>query len=440
MEVGAEQEQDGTESSKPETHDPQDPAASGRQVASDPSQIPESQDLEPASKDPIKIQSTQADTRNFRRFLAGLFGIRVEGISGEIDGLPPADVIPSYLVAERSDTNVDPAPEELSEVAQSSSRPESKDAEAEPAGRPNELIPELGDWDDALARMSWVATDEDRTRQALSSLITRARDRFGVMTSGARRLASRALDYLLVHKGWTASALALIAVAVISIYLLSVARDSSSSRNGSVREMDPRNPPAIETRASSVDRQGTPTSDPEEGAPVLGTNFAGAYILSVEHISPNRSMLQLRVPAGLEGTYRAVVTARIGLDFECTSLRQYSDLLFCLGPLLPETSRINLRIFRIDELDGSSELVFETNYTTGETIPTATPSPVFPFYGGAFIWPDRFDQIEIRNKQQSSMVLAPLSALLSAVLLLTQRMLTKGEHRFARRLRHHEVK
>ena len=100
-------------------------------------------------------------------------------------------------------------------------------------------------------------------------------------------------------------------------------------------------------------------------------------------------MLLIFVPAGVEGAYRAIVTASEGVEYQCVILLQYTDRLYCIGPSLPEASEINIRIFRIDEVDGSQTLVFETNYTTGEFAPLATPSPAVPTYGGSFIWPDR---------------------------------------------------
>ena len=74
-------------------------------------------------------------------------------------------------------------------------------------------------------------------------------------------------------------------------------------------------------------------------------------------------MLQIFVPAEVEGTYQAAVAASEGLEYECAILHHYTDRLYCIGPRLPGESQINLRVFKLDEVEGSQRLVFETNYT-----------------------------------------------------------------------------
>ncbi len=115
----------------------------------------------------------------------------------------------------------------------------------------------------------------------------------------------------------------------------------------------------------------------QDEARTLGTDFAFAYASSMEHLSADSSMFQIIVPAGVEGTYIAVVTASEVVEYRCIILQPYTDRLHCIGPPLPEASQISLRIFKIDELYGTQILVFETNYTTGEIAALATPSPTY---------------------------------------------------------------
>jgi hypothetical protein len=143
--------------------------------------------------------------------------------------------------------------------------------------------------------------------------------------------------------------------------------------------MIPRNPLAIARNQNALgstplNAAGLFTQD-ETRPP--GTDFAGAYVSSVEHLSADSSMFQIIVPAGVEGTYQAVVSQSEGVEYQCLILHHYTDRLHCVGPTLLEASQLNIRIFRIDELDGSRILVFETNYTTAEIAFLATPSPTF---------------------------------------------------------------
>ena len=421
MQAGTDHEHAEAESPDPETQEPQPAAASGRITESEPG--------------PIKIQSAQADTKTFRRFLAGLFGAEVEGISGEIEGSSPAKETSSDSGTEHS-THVTAPGEPVSEIhteeVQPTSNPRRESVNAEAVSWPRKPPPEDEDWDYPLFRTTWAGTDNVETHLAASSTIVRARVVFSERISGVRQLARRMMDSLQVQRRWVIFAMVLLFVAAIPIAFLSVADGDLSSLVRFVSEIIPRNGPAGAGNANSVGRQETPTHDPNDGTRTPGTDFAGAYILSVEHLSADSSMLKIRVPAGVEGSYQAVVTVSDVLEYKCTFLSHYTDRLYCIGPLLPAMREINIRIFGIDEVDGSQNLVFETNYTTGEFGPLATPSPVFPIYGGAFTWPDRFDQVEIRNKQQSSTILAPLSALLSVALLLMYRMLSQGEHRLNR--------
>ena len=284
-----------------------------------------------------------------------------------------------------------------------------------------------------LSRKTWTATVGATSRLAALSPKRRSKVQSGEPTAGVRQVARRMVESLQTQKRWVTPAMVLLVVAAVPITFLTLANGDLGVLAGFAREIIPRNPPAGEGDANAFGRQETPTDEPNaegrftlDGTP--GTDFTGAYVSNVEHLSASNSLLQVIVPAGVDGTYLAVMTASEEVEYECVILLQYSDRLYCIGPLLPDASQINIRIFRIDELNGSQHLVFQTNYTTGEFAPLATPSPAFPVYGGAFIWPDRFDGVEIRKEQQSSAMLAPLSALLGGVLILLYRGQRYREH------------
>jgi len=290
-----------------------------------------------------------------------------------------------------------------------------------------------------LSRKTWRATVGATSRLAALSPMRRSQVQSGEPTAGVRQVARRIVESLQAQKRWVASAMVLLVVAAVPISFLTLADGDLGVLAGFAREIIPLNPPAGEGDPNAFGRQETPTDEPNaegrftlDGTP--GTDFTGAYVSNVEHLSANNSLLQINVPAGVDGTYLAVVTASEEVEYECVILLQYSDRMYCIGPLLPDASQINIRIFRIDEIEGSQYLVFETNYTTGEFAPLATPSPAFPVYGGAFIWPDRFDGVEIRKEQQSSAMLAPLSALLGVVLILIYRVQAHREHPLNHRL------
>ena len=292
-----------------------------------------------------------------------------------------------------------------------------------------------------LSRKTWTATVGATSRLAAMSPKRRSQVQSGKQTSGVRQVARRIVESLQARKRWVTSAMVVLLVAAVPVAFLTLADGDLGVLAGFAREIIPRNPPAVEGDANTFGRQETPTVEPNaagrftlNGTRTPGTDFAGAYVSNVERLSADTSMLQIYVPAGVEGTYQAVVTASEDMEYQCVILLQYSDRLYCVGPSLPEASQINFRIFRIDDVDGSQHLVFETNYTTDEFAPLATPSPVLPIYGGAFTWPDRFDKVEIRKEHQSSAMLAPLSALLGVVLLLMYRTLWQREHRLNRRL------
>ena len=377
---------------------------------------------EPTRQDPIKIQSAQADTQSYRRFLAGLFGAMVEGISGESEGPSPAG-------ATSSDTGgVQPA-----------SEPGHESVNTEGTGYPRKPPPFDAARDYTVDRKIWAATLTGTTRQESSSPNVLARVLSSQGISRVHQLSIRLMDSLQRQRRWVISAMVLLFVALISITFLTITDGGLSSLARLAREIIPRNPPVLEGNANTFGLQEAPSEEPNDAGLFAadstrtpGTDFAGAYVLSVEHVSTDSSMLRIRVPAGVEGTYKAVVTVSERLEYECVFLHHSTDSLYCVGPLLPEASKINLRIFKIDEADGSQNLVFETNYSIGKFAPQATPSPVFPIYGGAFTWPDRFNGVEIRKEHQNSAILAPLSALLSLALLLIYRRLSRGEHRLNR--------
>ena len=292
-----------------------------------------------------------------------------------------------------------------------------------------------------LSRKTWAATVTATSRLTALSPELRAQVLSGARISGLRRVARGTVALLQARRKWVTSAMVVLFVAAIPTAFLTAADGDLDSLARFAAEIIPRSSPAREGDPNSFSRQETPTDDPDatglftmDEARTPGTDFSGAYVSRVEHLSADSSMIQIFVPAGVEGTYRAVVTASEGQEYECVILPQFTDQLYCIGPPLPEASKINLQIFKIDEVEGFQSLVFETNYTTGEFAPLATPSPALPTYGGAFIWPDRFDRVEIRKEQQSSARLSPPSALLGVVLLLMYRMLSRREHRLNRRL------
>ena len=79
------------------------------------------------------------------------------------------------------------------------------------------------------------------------------------------------------------------------------------------------------------------------------------------------------------------------------------------------------------EADGSSILVFGTDYYVFETLPVAAATPgAGGTYGGAFTWADRFNDRERQRERQNSTQLWPPS-LLIALLALGLRMLTQRD-------------
>ena len=292
-----------------------------------------------------------------------------------------------------------------------------------------------------LSWKTWTATVSATLRLAALSLKLRAQVLIGEGISGLRRVGMGTVELLQVRRKWVTFAMVLLFVAAIPIALLTAADSDLNSLARFAAEIISRNPPAREGNPNTFGRQDTSTEDTDatglftiDEARTPGTDFSGAYVSRVEHLSADSSMIQIFVPAGVEGTYLAVVTASEGQEYECVILPQFTDQLYCIGPLLPQASQINVQILKINEVDGSQSLVFETNYTTGEFAPLPTPAPVLPTYGGAFIRPDRFDRVEIRKEQQSSAMLAPPSALIGVVLLLMYRMPSQREHRLNHRL------
>ena len=269
-----------------------------------------------------------------------------------------------------------------------------------------------------LSRKTWTATVGATTRLAAWSPKLRAQVLSGERILGLRRIAGGAVKLLQVRRKWVSSAMVLLFVAAIPIAFLTAAGGDLDSLARFAAEIISRNPPAREGNPNTFGRQETPTDNPNaaggftlDGTRAPGSDFTGAYVVGVEHLSADSSLLQIFVPAGVEGTYRAVVNASEGVEYQCVILPQFKDRLYCIGPSLPGTSQINIQIFRIDEVDGSESLVFETNYTTGEFAPLATPSPNFGPYGIGFVWPDRFNEAEVEREYASSSVLAPASAL-----------------------------
>ena len=292
-----------------------------------------------------------------------------------------------------------------------------------------------------LSRKAWAATVRASSRLTALSPNLRAEVLTRARALDVRQVVNWMLEFLQTRRRWVTSAMVLAFLAVVPIAILKGADVDLSSLFSFSREIISRNPAVVDGDHPTSGRQDSPGDDPNasgrlnsEGPRSPGTDFAGAYVSHVEHLSADSSMLQIVVPAGVEGTYKAIVTGSEPLEFQCVILHHYTDRLYCVGARLPDGSEINLRIFRIDEVEGSQTLVFETNYTTGELTPPAAPSPVVPTYGGAFTWPDRFDQVEVRKEQQSSARLSPPSALIGVVLLLLYCRLTQREHRQRARL------
>ena len=235
-----------------------------------------------------------------------------------------------------------------------------------------------------LSRKTWTATVGATTRLAALSPKLRAQVLSGMRISGVRQVARRMVESLQEQRRWVTSAMVLLFVAAVPIAILTMADGDLNSLARFAAEIIPRNPPAREANPNTFGRQETPTDDPNaaggftlDEARTPGTDFAGAYVVGVEHLSADSSLLQIFVPAGVEGTYKAIVSASEGVEYQCVILHPYTDRLHCFGPRLPEESQINVQIFKIDEVDGSQNLVFETNYTTGEFDSLATPSPDF---------------------------------------------------------------
>ena len=256
-----------------------------------------------------------------------------------------------------------------------------------------------------------------------------------------RQFAERTLESIKSRRRWQIILIVLLLLAAVPIALQVATGGGLNSLAGLARGIVSGNLSAVERDPNVFGRQQSPTDEANaaglftlEDNRTPGTDFSGAYVFGLEHLSANSSMLQIFVPAGVEGPYLAIVSASEGFEYKCVILHHYTDRLHCIGPSLPEASQVNLQIFKIDEADGSQILVFETNYTTGEFTPLPAPTPAFPVYGGAFIWPDRFDRVEILKEQQSSWILSPLSALLGILLLLVYRILSQREDRLNRRL------
>ncbi len=151
------------------------------------------------------------------------------------------------------------------------------------------------------------------------------------------------------------------------------------------------------------------------GAGILGTDFAGAYVLEVRHLSSTRTMFRIRVPLGVEGGYQALVKMSQESEFQCVVLKDRADELFCIGPRL-SIGRAEISVFHLNAPGESPTLVFEVSYFIAED--TVRPGPAFPVpvptvapYGAGFSWPDRFNEAEVDREAASNSVLAPASAL-----------------------------
>ena len=233
------------------------------------------------------------------------------------------------------------------------------------------------------------------------------------------------MESLIVQRRWAAFAIATALVAAGLIAILRVANVDLNSLTDIISGIIPRSPSGTGRDPELLNGQAASTtgSNPidlsiEDGPKIPGTDFRGAYVSGVEYLSNGSSMLEIIVPAGVEGDYTAVVAASESLEFQCVILHHYTDRLYCIGERLQEGTQVNVRIFRIDEGRGSQDMVFEANYTIGEFVPPpqSTPAAFVP-YGGGFIWPDRFDDIERQREQESARFLWPLSTISSAAAL-----------------------
>lgn len=267
-----------------------------------------------------------------------------------------------------------------------------------------------------ISRKTRTAAILATTRLAALSPTLRAEEfpREGFL--GMRRFARRAAQSLRMQSPWVTAAVALIFIAVASIGFLMVANVDLRSLTGSSGDISPPSPTGGESESSGgqeVEASSNSGLFAGEDIYAPGADFRGAYVSGVEHLSNDSSMLEIYVPAGVEGDYHAVVTASEGLEFQCVILHHYTDRLYCIGARLLDGSQVNVRIFKIEEGQASQYLVFETDYTIGETVPPPQPTqPAFVPYGGGFTWPDRFDDIERQREQESTSFLWPLSMIM----------------------------
>ena len=113
------------------------------------------------------------------------------------------------------------------------------------------------------------------------------------------------------------SAMVLVLVVAVPIAFVTLADGDLDSLARFAREIIRNNPPTIAGNAYTFGRQPPNASGQftQNETHTPGTDFTGAYISSVEHLSADSSMFQTIVPEGVEGTYQAVVTASEGVEY-----------------------------------------------------------------------------------------------------------------------------
>lgn len=127
----------------------------------------------------------------------------------------------------------------------------------------------------------------------------------------------------------------------------------------------------------------TPTRTPSPtSSSTLGPDFSGASLLGISLLDGGRLMVSVTVPGGVLGDFRAVVQGRA---FECLTLADYPNRLYCIGPQPNSRADALIRIIPAALLEPVFEAVFAI--PPGQPAPGqedgAGPSAVVVRFGGA---------------------------------------------------------
>ena len=95
-------------------------------------------------------------------------------------------------------------------------------------------------------------------------------------------------------------------------------------------------------------------------------NLSGGSILGISLLSGKRLMVSVTFPERIEGKFRAVVNER---DYECISLAEYPDRLYCIGIEPPPGSEAIIRIFALKVEGPLFEAVFAVPHRPVESGP-----------------------------------------------------------------------